>query len=105
MSSQCKVPAALFQGKDPSVPIKQRLGGPQSRSGSFGEVKRLLTCRDSNRGFSTPQLGHHTEYSAASMIIYNATERRHPNYLFILYVSLEFHFALIKVGGLGWRSG
>jgi hypothetical protein len=87
-------------GKILRYPLNRGLGGggSQSRSGSFGEEKSLLSCRDSNRGFSIPQLGHYTAYSATSMIIYNATERRLQNYLFILHVSLEFRFAFI--GGL-----
>ena len=88
----------FIPGERSLVPIIQRLvGGPQSRSGSFGEEKSLLPCRDSNHWVSSPQLGHYTEYSATRMIIHNATEKILPNYLFILHVSLEFHFAFIKV--------
>jgi hypothetical protein len=39
MSGQLHAPAALPPGKSPRYPFYRRLGGPQSRSGPYGEVK------------------------------------------------------------------
>jgi hypothetical protein len=39
MSGQLHAPAALPPGKSPRYPCYRRLGGPQSRSGRYGEVK------------------------------------------------------------------
>jgi hypothetical protein len=45
------VPAALPPGKDSPAryPLDRRLGGPQSRSGRYGEEKSCL-CQESNPG-------------------------------------------------------
>jgi hypothetical protein len=39
VSGQLHAPAALPPGKSPRYPFYRRLGGPQSRSGRYGEVK------------------------------------------------------------------
>jgi hypothetical protein len=39
VSRQLHAPAALPPGKGPRYPLDRRLGGPQSRSGRFGEQK------------------------------------------------------------------
>jgi hypothetical protein len=39
VSGQLHAPAALPPGKSPQYPFYRRLGGPQSRSGRYGEVK------------------------------------------------------------------
>jgi hypothetical protein len=39
VSGQLHAPAALPLGKSPRYPFYRRLGGPQSRSGQYGEVK------------------------------------------------------------------
>jgi hypothetical protein len=39
VSGQLHVPAALPPGKSSQFPCYRRLGGPQSRSGRYGEVK------------------------------------------------------------------
>jgi hypothetical protein len=39
VSGQLHAPAALPPGKSPRYPFYKRLGGPQSRSGRYGEVK------------------------------------------------------------------
>jgi hypothetical protein len=39
VSGQLHAPAALPPGKRPRYPFYRRLGGPQSRSGRYGEVK------------------------------------------------------------------
>jgi hypothetical protein len=39
VSGQLHAPAALLPGKSPRYPFYRRLGGPQSRSGRYGEVK------------------------------------------------------------------
>jgi hypothetical protein len=39
MSGQLHAPAVLPPGKSPRYPFYRRLGGPQSRSGQYGEVK------------------------------------------------------------------
>jgi hypothetical protein len=36
-------PRPLYSGKTPRYPINMRLGGPQRRSGHFGEEKNLLS--------------------------------------------------------------
>jgi hypothetical protein len=41
VSGQLHAPAALPPGKEPRYPLDRRLGGPQSRSGRFGEEKIL----------------------------------------------------------------
>jgi len=38
--NQLHAPAALLPGKESSVLLRRRLGGPQSRSGSGGEKKK-----------------------------------------------------------------
>jgi hypothetical protein len=38
MSGQLHAPAALPPGKSPWYPFYRKLGGPQSRSGRYGEV-------------------------------------------------------------------
>jgi hypothetical protein len=38
VSGQLHAPAALPPGKSPRYPFYRRLGGPQSRSGRYGEV-------------------------------------------------------------------
>jgi hypothetical protein len=38
MSGQLHAPAALPPGKSPRYPFYKRLGGPQDRSGRYGEV-------------------------------------------------------------------
>jgi len=40
LSASC--PDHLNSKKEPRYPLKRRLGGPQSRSGHFGEEKNLL---------------------------------------------------------------
>ena len=43
VSCQLQAPAALPpRGKELHCPLNRRLGGPQSRSGRFGEAKNLL---------------------------------------------------------------
>jgi hypothetical protein len=42
VSGQLEAPAALPPGKELHCPLNRRLGGPQSRSGRFGEAKNLL---------------------------------------------------------------
>jgi hypothetical protein len=39
VSGQLHAPAALPPGKSPRYPFYRRLGGPQSRSGLYGEAK------------------------------------------------------------------
>jgi hypothetical protein len=39
VSGQLHAPAALPPGKSPRYPFYRRLGGPQSRSGRYEEVK------------------------------------------------------------------
>jgi hypothetical protein len=39
VSGQLHAPAALPPGKSSRYPFYRRLGGPQSRSGRYGEVK------------------------------------------------------------------
>jgi hypothetical protein len=39
MSGQLHAPTALPTGKSPQYPFYRRLGGPQSCSGQYGEVK------------------------------------------------------------------
>jgi hypothetical protein len=39
VSGQLHAPATLPPGKSPRYPFYRRLGGPQSRSGRYGEVK------------------------------------------------------------------
>jgi hypothetical protein len=39
VSDQLHAPAALLPGKSPRYPFYRRLGGPQSRSGRYGEAK------------------------------------------------------------------
>jgi hypothetical protein len=39
VSGQLHAPAALPPGKSPRYPFYRRLGGPQSRSGRYGELK------------------------------------------------------------------
>jgi hypothetical protein len=39
VSGQLHAPAALPPGKSPRYPFYRRLGGPQTRSGRYGEVK------------------------------------------------------------------
>jgi hypothetical protein len=39
VSGQLHAPAALPPGKSPRYPFYRRFGGPQSRSGRYGEVK------------------------------------------------------------------
>jgi hypothetical protein len=39
VSGQLHAPAALPPGKSPGTHFYRRLGGPQSRSGRYGEVK------------------------------------------------------------------
>jgi hypothetical protein len=39
VSGQLHAPAALPPGKRPRYPFYRRLGGPQSRTGRYGEVK------------------------------------------------------------------
>jgi hypothetical protein len=39
MSGQLHAPTALTPGKSLRYPFYRRLGGPQSRSGQYGEVK------------------------------------------------------------------
>jgi hypothetical protein len=41
MNGQLHAPAVLPRAKGPRYPLDRRLGGPQSRSGLFGEVKIL----------------------------------------------------------------
>jgi hypothetical protein len=41
VSGQLHAPAALPSGKSPRYPFYRRLGGPQGRSGRYGEVKIL----------------------------------------------------------------
>jgi hypothetical protein len=41
VSGQLHAPAALPPGKSPRYPFYRRLGGPQSRSGRYGEVKNF----------------------------------------------------------------
>jgi hypothetical protein len=46
VSGQLHAPAALPPGKSPRYPFYRRLGGPQSRSGRYGEVKMTLSGLD-----------------------------------------------------------
>jgi hypothetical protein len=46
VSGQLHAPAALPPGKSPRYPLDRRLGGPQSRSGRFGEEKILDSNSD-----------------------------------------------------------
>jgi hypothetical protein len=46
VSGQLHAPAALPPGKSPQYPFDRRLGGPQSRSGRYGEVTFFLLYRD-----------------------------------------------------------
>jgi hypothetical protein len=41
-------------GKQPQYPLNQRLSGPQSQSGDFGEQEVSCPCPDSNSGSSNP---------------------------------------------------
>jgi hypothetical protein len=41
VSGQLHAPAALPPGKSPRYPFYRRLGGPQSRSGRYGDVAVL----------------------------------------------------------------
>jgi hypothetical protein len=50
VSGQLHAPAALPPGKSPRYPFYRRLGGPQSRSGRYGEVKFFFTLP----GFELP---------------------------------------------------
>jgi hypothetical protein len=50
VSGQLQAPAALRPGKGPRYPFYRRLGGPQSRSGRYGEVKIFFTVP----GFELP---------------------------------------------------
>jgi hypothetical protein len=43
VSGQLHAPAALPPGKSPRYPFYRRLGGPQSRSGRYGEEKIFFT--------------------------------------------------------------
>jgi hypothetical protein len=52
VSGQLHAPPALPPGKGPRYPFDRRLGGPQSRSGRFGEDKILDPT-----GIRTPTLG------------------------------------------------
>jgi hypothetical protein len=42
VSGQLHAPAALPPGKSPRYPFYRRLGGPQSRSGRYGEWGAVL---------------------------------------------------------------
>jgi hypothetical protein len=48
ISGQIHAPAALPRGKSPLYPLYRRLGGPQSRSGRYGEVKNLVPAGNRN---------------------------------------------------------
>jgi len=54
LGGQPHVPAALSQGKKPRYPLNRRLGGPQSRSGSFGKEISFLS-QDPKSGSPRPQ--------------------------------------------------
>jgi hypothetical protein len=41
VSGQLHAPTALPPGKEPPYPLDKRLGGPQSRSGRYGEERNL----------------------------------------------------------------
>jgi hypothetical protein len=45
-NGQLYAPAALPHGKQLPLPLNKRLGGPQSRSGHYGEGKSILPLRE-----------------------------------------------------------
>jgi hypothetical protein len=46
--SQPQLPATILQGKDSQYELNRSSGGPQGRSGSFGEGKNVMSCRERN---------------------------------------------------------
>jgi hypothetical protein len=96
VSGQLHAPAALSPGKSPRYPFYRRLGGPQSRSGRYGEVKIFYptgtrTPAPPHRA-SSPKpvaiptelsrlpewVSNHVEVRTSSSPLY-ATCRRHPH--------------------------
>jgi hypothetical protein len=75
VSGQLHAPAALPPGKSPRYQFYRRLGGPQSRSGRYGEVKIFLPYRDSN---SAPLL-----VAVVIIININTQNREYENIRFI----------------------
>jgi hypothetical protein len=55
VGGQHHVAVALPPGRSPRYPLYRRLGGPQSRSGRFREVKILYPSRGSNSDPSVVQ--------------------------------------------------
>jgi hypothetical protein len=48
MVIQIRAPAALSPGLEPQYPLDRRLGGPESRSGGYGEEKHLFPLPSSS---------------------------------------------------------
>jgi hypothetical protein len=83
-------PRPLYpRGKRPGYPLDRRLGGPQSRSGRFGEEKNSWPCRDSN---PDPSVVHPVaspiiiEYTTKKKTLFTKPTRMAKWFAFLPYV-------------------
>jgi hypothetical protein len=57
----------LYPGKYPWCPLNMKLGGPQSRSGSFGEEKNILTLPGYETQTVQPIASPYTNYATLAL--------------------------------------